>query len=308
MRTVTCTEVEVWAEIVAGKLEALDHSSYLLAGIPRGGIPAAYAIGKYLTKPYRVVSTEDDLSAVTGTLILVDDIYFSGKSMDAAFAKHAHAVTFAVLALKTMAHYVTGVFGVEVPLNSWVQFPWETKDEDLGKPEDAVIRLIEYLGDDPTRDGLLETPRRFLKFLDEQRIGETYEATTFKSDITDLQVENGIPFGALCEHHILPYFGKASVGYIPSGKLLGLSKLVRITAEQCQGLTMQEVMTAQVASAVQNAAGTEDVAVITTAQHTCMLIRGVKAYGASMSSSAMLGKFRDFPALRAEFMALAGIS
>lgn len=309
MRTVTCTEVDVWAEIVAGKLEALDHSSYVLAGIPRGGIPAAYAISSFIAKPCRVVSTEDDLSGATGSLILIDDVRFSGKSLEAAFAKHGHAVAAAVLVSKTDAGDSSGgVFGVEVPTGTWMQFPWETKDEDLGKPEDAVTRLIEYLGDDPTRDGLLETPRRFLKFLDEQRIGETYEATTFKSDITDLQVENGIPFGSLCEHHMLTYFGRASVGYIPNGKLLGLSKLVRITAEQCQGLTMQEVMTAQVASAVQNAAGTEDVAVITTAQHTCMLIRGVKAYGASMSSSAMLGKFRDSPALRAEFMALAGIS
>ena len=107
---------------------------------------------------------------------------------------------------------------------------------------------------------------------------------------------------------MLPYFGTASVGYIPNGELLGLSKLVRITADHCRGLTMQEVMTAQVASEVQNAANTQDVAVVTTAQHTCMIVRGVKAYGSSMSSSAMLGKFRDFPALRAEFMTLAGIS
>ena len=264
-----------------------------------------------MTKAYQVVSTNDDLSATgTAALIIVDDIYFSGKSMDEALARHGHAVGWAVLVLKTMAHEITGVFGADFPLATWVQFPWETKDKDLGKPEDAVTRLIEYVGDDPTRPGLEETPKRVLRFLEEVKARRDLDwtATTFDSTIEDLQAMGGIKFNSLCEHHMMPYFGTAAIGYIPNGKLIGLSKLPRILRSAAGGLTMQEHVTHFVAEAVKKATGSEDVAVVTTCSHTCMTVRGVKSEGASMISSAMLGKFKTAPALRLEFLALTGLS
>ncbi len=281
------------------------------AGIPRGGLMVAVmmeaAYRKYRKDETLVFSADDVPSTYAENVVLCDDVLTTGKTMSEAAQRFDTILAGAVLVSKNFGSPATLTALRAIESGEWVEFPWEAREQG-GKPLDAVTRLIEYAGDDPTRDGLLETPERVLKYLDEQRIGEPYEATAFKSDITDLQVEKGIPFGSMCEHHMLPFFGTALVGYIPNGKLLGLSKLVRITADHCRGFTMQEVMTAQVASAVQEAAGTPDVAVITTAQHTCMIVRGVKAPGSSMSSAAMLGKFRDAPALRAEFMALAGIS
>ena len=304
--------VDRLAGIVAGRIMARGANAFVLVGIPRGGIPAAYAIAQYMRPDTVVTSIDDNLSRYSGSsekLVLVDDITTTGQTIEDALKKMPDPLDTlaAVLLCKNPGEDDAALYAENVAQDDWVEFPWESREHG-GKPLDAVVRLLEYVGDDPTREGLLKTPERFLKFLDEQRIGEAYEATTFKSDITDLQVENNVPFGSLCEHHMLPYFGTASIGYIPNGKLLGLSKLVRITADHCRGLTMQEVMTAQVGSAIQEAVDTEDVAVITTAQHTCMIIRGVKVPGATMTSSAMLGKFRDAPALRAEFMTLAGMN
>ncbi len=308
--TITSDDMELYAEKLAARIIQSGHEKYILCAIPRGGVPVAYAIRHKLSKLgifSAVHTTAEPPPPLTGATVLVDDIAVTGFALDAAAVQiEATPVLEAVIVAKpSMRGRV--IYAVDVDQDVWVEFSWEAKEQG-GKPLDAVIRLIEYLGDDPTRDGLLKTPERFLEFLDEQRIGEPYEATVFKSDITDLQVENNIPFSSLCEHHILPYFGTASVGYIPNGNLLGLSKLVRILADHGRGLTMQEVVTAQTAAAIENAAGTPDVAVITTAQHSCMIVRGVKAHGTTTTSSAMLGKFKAVPALRAEFIALAGIS
>ena len=107
---------------------------------------------------------------------------------------------------------------------------------------------------------------------------------------------------------MLPYTGVVAIGYIPNGKLLGLSKAARCLRMYAGGLTIQEELTRKVAKKMSELTGSEDVAVVITATHTCMTMRGIQATGASTTSSAMLGKFRDAPALRAEFMALAGLS
>lgn len=170
----------------------------------------------------------------------------------------------------------------------------------------AVRTLILYLGDDPTRDGLVETPRRFLAFLDELKefTQEDVSLTAFESVCDDLVIEHDIAFSSLCEHHMLPYFGRAQVGYLPTGKVIGASKIARIVYKFAAGLTIQEHLTHDVAHHLQTAAGLASVAVTTKAQHMCMEMRGVYAHGASLSYSAMLGEFRTSPVLRAEFLAL----
>jgi len=191
--------------------------------------------------------------------------------------------------------------------SSWVTFPWEKADPDQGRPEDAVRRLIEYVGADPTTPELVETPRRVLKFLDElrERADGDFEATAFEIDHQDLVVVRTIPLYSLCPHHLLPFFGTAHVGYIPArGRVLGLSKLARAVAKESAGLRTQEALTAAVADSIKQSAQTEDVAVVTKAVHSCMIMRGVKAFGSETITSSMLGEFRAQPALRAEFLSL----
>lgn len=172
----------------------------------------------------------------------------------------------------------------------------------------AVRELITYLGEDPDRDELRDTPRRVVDFYDELRNGpELFTATTFPSHgFGDLVVVRDIPLFSLCEHHILPWFGRATVGYIPNGRLLGLSKLPRIVYEIQSRLTTQERVTHEVAEAVAAATSSDAVAVTTIAVHSCITVRGVKAHGSSTVASAMFGQFRTNTALRQEFLQLIG--
>ncbi len=307
-------QIRDWARAVAKILDTGKQSEWLLAGIPRGGIPAAYAIAAELPRGRAYVVSADELGAgpplIEAPIVIVDDIVVTGKTFDEV-AKRVNGVhSFVALVRKgDGAPYAFVGEDLRPIKEEWVQFPWEVRDPDKGKPEDAVRRLIEYVGDDPMRADLEETPKRVLRYLDEVRAQKEVDwvVTTFPSEIEDLQAMGNIVFDSLCEHHMLPYSGIAAIGYVPNGKLIGLSKLPRILLYASAGLTMQEEVTSTTAKAVQEATGSEDVAVVTTCSHTCMAIRGVKAVGATTSSSAMLGKFRDAPALRAEFMTLAGI-
>lgn len=308
MRTlrVTLGEVSALTYNLADRILAeYGLREYHLVAIPRGGVPVAYALAGYLrSKGCTVdISLPEDHVRNRGFSIAVDDILVTGNTIRrvvdageaalgvALYGKYESADRFVALAVEP---------------DVWVQFPWEQNDADLGKPEDAVRRLIEYLGSDPTDEGLLDTPKRVLRFYDELREVRDAEIipTTFSSTTQDLVVLSGIPFASLCEHHMLPYFGEASIAYVPHGKILGLSKPARAVQQAAAGLTVQEHVTAQIASQVSDWASSEDVAVVTTAVHSCMVLRGVRALGARASASAMLGKFRDSAPLRAEFFAV----
>lgn len=281
---------------------------YHLVAIPRGGVPVAYVLAERLRAQGSTASMSlpSDHVRTRSTSIVVDDIVVTGETM-----KRVLDAGEAVLgvALYAKPDSPPGVWAAcKVPVDTWVQFPWEERDDDLGKPEDAVRRLIEYLGEDPTEEDLLDTPKRVLRFYDELREARDAEivATTFSSTVQDFVVTSGIPFASLCRHHMLPYFGEAAIGYVPHGKILGLSKPPRAVQQAAGALTVQEHLTAQVAEQVREWTASEDVAVVTTAVHSCMVIRGVKALGARTSASTMLGKFRTAPSLRAEFFAVIG--
>ncbi len=175
-------------------------------------------------------------------------------------------------------------------------------------PEDAVCRLLEYAGADLSDPELKDTPRRVLAVLDELRDAaeQVVEATTFDAANRDLIVVRGIQFYSLCAHHMLPFFGTASVGYLPQHKLLGLSKVPRVARKLASVLTTQERFTHALAEAISEMAETPDVAVVTNALHTCAVMRGPRAGGTELVASAMLGAFREDAALRAEFMSVKG--
>ncbi len=320
MRKVNCYDVEKIALELAGMIAkgvskpGNAYPKILLVPVPRGGVPVAWAISAGLAKLQFSARVADFPALVDEFAIVVDDILVTGASLTKVVGGRPHVHGAAVLMAKGSS-WNTGLpspstlyVGENVDSDVWVQFPWEVNDEDEGKPEDAVIRLIEYLGDDPNREGVKDTPRRVLHFLDEMRAARKDETnlTTFKSQVNDLVVIRDIPLFSLCEHHMLPYFGKAHIGYLPGGKVLGLSKVARIASKRAAGLTMQEELSAAIADDVKQASESEDVAVVTQAVHTCMVMRGVRAVGSETIASAMTGSFRTDQMLRSEFMSFIG--
>lgn len=320
MYKLTIEDVTKLAAVCAERLAELfptNSPPLHLIGIPRGGLVAALAIANALPRSSGlrgyVHSTADPPGPEHTPLVVVDDILVTGKTLTRAVTQTG-AKTAAVLVSKISGGpsvLPTGfavTCGLQFPAGDtpWVQFPWEVNDPDQGQPEDAVRRLIEHAGDDPTRPGLIETPKRVLAFLDELREGGATEvdAKTFESQSDDLLVVTGIPLASLCEHHMLPYYGTAAVGYIPAGRLLGLSKIARIVQQVASGLTVQEDLTRCIAERVIEASDSPNVAVVTQASHSCMIARGVRAVGSETLASAMLGQFREDQSLRAEALTL----
>lgn len=176
---------------------------------------------------------------------------------------------------------------------------------------DSVISLLEYIGEDPARDGLLETPRRVVEAFREMTSGYQEDpaeilSRCFDEQSDELIVLRGIDFYSTCEHHLLPFYGTACVGYLP-GKVVGISKLARLVNCFARRLQIQERLTRQIADAVAEHLQARGTAVVIKAHHLCMGCRGVKQPGTELVTSAMLGTFRGDPVTRAEFLRLAGI-
>lgn len=176
--------------------------------------------------------------------------------------------------------------------------------------EHHYTAILGQLGEDVRREGLLDTPKRAAKAMQYLCKGyrETLEEVTngalFSSDNSEMVLVKNIELYSLCEHHLLPFIGKAHVAYLPNGKVLGLSKVARIVDMYARRLQIQENLTRQIAEAVQEVTDAAGVAVVIEAQHMCMMMRGVEKQNSSMITSVMLGQFRDNPATRSEFLSL----
>ena len=183
------------------------------------------------------------------------------------------------------------------------------KDSTLVESYRSILRTI---GEDETRNGLVRTPERAanaIKFLTrgyEQDIDSVVNNALFDSDLDEIVIVKDIELYSLCEHHILPFLGKCHVGYLPSGKVLGLSKVARIVDMYARRLQIQERLTQQIAEAIMDATDASGVGVIVEAQHLCMQMRGVQKQHSSMKTSVLLGSFRHNAPTRAEFLRLIG--
>ncbi|GMV22890.1 MAG: GTP cyclohydrolase 1 [Acidimicrobiia bacterium] len=176
--------------------------------------------------------------------------------------------------------------------------------------EDIVRKLLEALGEDPTRDGLRETPRRVAKSMDFLTSGYRTDLDTivngalFDVDYSEMVIVRDIDFYSLCEHHLLPFFGKCHVAYLPSKKVIGLSKIPRIVDMFARRLQVQERLTEQVADAITQKINPLGVAVVMEATHLCMAMRGVEKQNSLTVTSAMRGTFREDARTRHEFLQL----
>ena len=175
--------------------------------------------------------------------------------------------------------------------------------------EEAVRTLLRWAGDDPSREGLLDTPKRVAKAYREWFSGyaldpDEYLARTFEEvgGYEEMIVLRDIEYESHCEHHMAPIIGRVHVGYLPAGKVVGISKLARVVEAYAKRLQVQEKMTAQIAGCIQRALQPMGVGVVVEGVHECMTTRGVHKRGVSMVTSTMLGAFRDDARTRAEFL------
>lgn len=176
--------------------------------------------------------------------------------------------------------------------------------------EKQFHQILEQIGENPEREGLLDTPKRAakaMKFLTqgyEQKLHDIVNKAVFASDTDELVLIKDIELYSMCEHHMLPFVGKCHIGYLPSGKVLGLSKFARITDMFARRLQIQESLTRQIAEAVMEVTDAKGVGVIIEAKHMCMMMRGVQKQNSSMKTSVMLGAFRSDQKTRSEFLSL----
>lgn len=267
---------------------AARHEPSSVYGIPRGGcVPAAILAGLWGTAL---------LDAPEPDCLIVDDLVDSGATRERYLG---HGASFDAL-----LHKAAG--------DGWIVFPWELADETAG-PTDAVIRLLQYIGEDPARDGLLRTPQRVVAALGELTEGYRVDpaellAVQFEQEdaYSGIVALRGIPFASLCEHHMLPFTGTADLAYVPgeSGRIVGLSKLARLVDVYARRLQVQERMTVQIVEALVTHLAPKAAACIVRADHACMAIRGVQKACGGMVTSELRGAFYDDARARAELMQL----
>lgn len=177
--------------------------------------------------------------------------------------------------------------------------------------EAAVLTLLRWAGDDPTREGLIDTPKRVVKAYSEmfegydkcpaEELGRTFEEV---AGYDDMVVMRDISFHSHCEHHMVPIIGKAHVGYLPDGKVVGLSKLIRVVEIFAHRLQTQEAMTAQIANVIQDVLNPRGVAVMIEANHMCIEMRGIRKQGSVTTTSTFTGAFRDNPEEQVRFVSM----
>ena len=268
-------------------------------GIPRGGNYPAAIVARELKIP----QVFDPKEIVKGKTLLVDDIVDSGATAKEWTTK-TKCDLLAVYADKLeKAKYV----GALRKAGDWIVFP----DESGCGIEDNVRRILEYIGEDVNREGLLETPKRVRKAYEEVFSGykmdpKTLIKTFTKGTCQEMVILKNAEYVSFCEHHMFPFFGHCSIGYVPNGKVIGVSKLARLLDCFAKRMQIQERMTSQIADFLEKELDALGVFVVCEGVHFCMKGRGVKKQDSSMITSAIRGEFKDNAAMRAEFLSLIG--
>lgn len=259
------------------------NEKIVIYGIPRGGINVAQLLTE---QSINFCLTDNPEKAH----IFVDDLIDSGSTLARYKSLYPHK-PFYVLYEKHM--------------NEWVVFPWEIGEE--AGPEENIRRLLEYIGEDPNREGLIETPKRILKAYDRLFGGYRQNAQDLMKVFEDgacneMVILKNIRFYSTCEHHMLPFFGVAHVAYIPNGKVVGVSKLARLVDMYARRMQIQERIGTQVVDTLMQLLNAKGAACVIRAQHMCMTSRGVENQTAEMVTSALRGAFLENVQTRMEFM------
>jgi GTP cyclohydrolase I len=292
MQTITLDEFQEMADKLRMRLlETEDKRPLRVWGVPCGGVPVAAALANGVS--VLMARTLDEAH------VIVDDLIDSGRTLDRFTASHPQKAFAALIDKRTWEHG-----------DEWVVWPWEqTAEKGI---EDHIQRIIQFAGDDPLREGLLETPARVAKAWrfwcsgyerDPMEVLKTFQDGAEGCD--ELVVVKDIPFYTHCEHHLTPFFGTATIAYLPDGKVVGLSKLSRVLDVFARRLQVQERLTTQVADALVEGLSPKGVGVVLKARHLCMESRGVCQQGHHTVTSALRGVIKNEASARAEFLALA---
>lgn len=289
----------VWEATDELATRTLNHTAYKqkgVYGIPTGGIFVALDLSRrhgfrFLERP------------VVGCLV-VDDLVDSGRTL----APYHNSQEYVCDALFRKPKSPKHLAQFAAQQDGWLQFPWEH----ASAPEDAVVRLLQYIGEDPTREGLLKTPQRVTRAW-KNELFSGYQTdirklfTVFEDGACDeLVLLQDIEMFSFCEHHLLPFYGKAHVAYLPDKKVIGVSKLARIVDAYSRRMQIQERIGQQVTDALNEHLQPRGAACVISAQHLCMKCRGVQKQNSVMTTSSLTGAFRTEPQLRMELMMLIG--
>ena len=289
MKKLTQANVEEAAKRVANLISFLPPKLY---GVPSGGIPAVYLVQKaYLDQNESTCKIVDDPKDCD---VIIDDVIGSGRTMNSFYDK-----------FPTKPFYA--LFDKE-PGDEWLHFPWD-ETSPLASAWDIPTRLIEFIGEDITREGLKETPDRYLKAWQHWTSGYKQDPekilTVFKEEeyYDEMIFQGSIPMWSVCEHHLSPFFGLAHVAYIPNQKIVGLSKIARLVDVFARRLQIQERLTSQVANCMVKTLDPHGVGVVLQCRHSCMESRGIERMGTITTTSALRGAIKEEPDARSEFLA-----
>jgi GTP cyclohydrolase I len=173
----------------------------------------------------------------------------------------------------------------------------------MAEPRDSIHELLEFMGDDPAREGLLKTPARYEKFLKEFFTEKKFDFTVFKNEGYDeMVIQTNIAYYSMCEHHLLAFYGYGAIAYVPGEKIVGLSKLARTLTHFSRRLQTQERLTTQVTEFLEEKLKPKGIGVVLTGRHLCMEMRGVEKPGTQTTTSSLRGSFKKNPSTRSEFL------
>lgn len=301
IHTLSYLEIDVLANSLATRIAEYAKAAGIkgavaIYGVPRGGVAAAYALAPHLA--HRMVEKAEDAD------VIVDDIIDSGATRK-RYAERYPDIPFVALINKKYSKPYH---------DKWVVFPWEQHEDGRAETvQDNIVRLLEYIGEDPSREGLKDTPDRVVKAWREWASGYGKDAGEILKVFEDgaehynqMVTVKDIPFYSKCEHHLADIFGTVTIAYIPNGRIVGLSKLARLTDMYARRLQVQERMTRQIADALVQHLEPQGVGVLVKARHMCMESRGINQQGHLTITTALRGVLMDEPQTRAEFMQLAG--
>ena len=299
MKTIDHLEYSDAIKKLEASVKDLDFDT--VYGIPRGGQYPAAMLAQDMGKKLIF-----DPSEIDGKTLVVDDLCDSGATIEKFRNEHA-AAKFAVVYLKEGGKDFPWLSHGTALEGDWLVFP----DEHDGGIEENAKRILQYIGEDVTREGLIETPKRMHRAWDEIFAGYKTDPhdlvkTFVQGTCKEMVILKNAEFYSTCEHHFFPFFGHCSIGYIPNKKVIGVSKLARLLDCYSKRMQIQERMTTQIADFLEQELEARGVYVVCEGVHFCMTSRGVKKQDASMVTSAIRGEFMQNSAMRAEFLSLIG--
>lgn len=296
------TLVKGWAHLVRSEFDAV-------VGISRGGIVPGFLLSEVVGLPFKAVEPfmEGGLKEFKGKkIIIIDDIEETGTTLN-FFREQAHKYE--------LADFVSKVI-VKKPKEEWNKvwytFPWETEADTSYGREQATVAILRSIHENPLREGLKDTPKRVARMWGEFSTGygqkpEEMLQTKFSAGTYDqMVVLKDIDFYSICEHHLLPFYGKVHFAYIPDKKVVGLSKIPRLVEVFSRRLQLQEQLTEQIGMTFERLLEPKGVGVVVEAIHLCQVVRGVKQQNAKMVTSYLGGGFKKDMDTRSEFLRLIG--